>query len=317
MSADRNKDTPSSPQLSLLVDTINPNRVLEEVKIIFQDMFNNGDFTLLSAVFEDVVSLFYGKFPGFKACDTPYHNLRHTTDVFLAMARLIHGAHTRGFTLNAVDANVGLIAALMHDVGYMQKDSESYDSSAKLASVHVDRGIAFMDHILAQKGCSRDNILKCEQAILCTDLEKPLTTILFTSPSGELIGKMLASADLLAQTSDRTYLEKLPLLYREFKEAGTGNFACELDLIKDATLFNDRMNTRLTTQLDSVNCFFQNHFRVRWDTDADLYQEAIKRSMSYLAHILESDAEDYKSHLRRALTRTFHVREISGLKMPG
>ena len=300
------KEKPSSPQLSLLVDTTNPHKVLEEVKIIYLEMFSTGDFTLLSTVFEDIIDLFFGKFQGFKASDTPYHNLRHTTDVFLAMARLIHGAHIEGVALSAMDASMGLVAALMHDVGYIQKDSENYDSSAKLASVHVDRSIDFMARLLTQKGSSQDNILLCEQAILCTDLEKPLTTIPFTSPSGKLIGKMLASADLLAQTSDRTYLEKLPLLYREFKEASTGNYECELDLIKDATIFNKRMNARLTTQLDSVNRFYQTHFRVRWNVDADLYQVAIERAMVYLARILKSDSENYKIHLRRSLTQTFH-----------
>ena len=299
MLCDHNKDKPSSPQLSLLVNTTDPNEVLKEVKIIFQDMFSKGNFTLLSAVFEDVVSLFSGKLEGFKACDTPYHNLRHTTDVFLAMARLLHGAHTQGFALNTIDANLGLVAALMHDTGYIQKDSENYDSSAKLASVHIDRSIAFMAHVLTQKGYSRDRVLQCQQAILCTDLDKPLNTIPFQSPSGKLIGKILASADLLAQTADRTYLEKLPLLYREFKEAGTGNYECELDLIKDATLFNDRMNERLTTQLGSVNRFFQNHFRVRWDIDADLYQEAIDRSLSYLSTCLKADSENYRNYFRR------------------
>ena len=299
MLCDHNKDKPSSPQLSLLVNTTDPNEVLKEVKIIFQDMFSKGDFTLLSAVFEDVVSLFSGKLEGFKACDTPYHNLRHTTDVFLAMARLLHGAHTQGFALNTIDANLGLVAALMHDTGYIQKDSENYDSSAKLASVHIDRSIAFMAHVLTQKGYSQDSVLQCQQAILCTDLDKPLNTIPFQSPSCELLGKMLASVDLLAQTADRTYLEKLPLLYREFKEADTGNYECELDLIKDATIFNNRMNERLTTQLGSVNRFYQNHFRVRWDIDADLYQEAIDRSMIYLTSVLESDAINFKSHIRR------------------
>ena len=90
------KEKPSSPQLSLLVDTTNPHKVLEEVKIIYLEMFSTGDFTLLSTVFEDIIDLFFGKFQGFKASDTPYHNLRHTTDVFLAMARLIHGAHIEG-----------------------------------------------------------------------------------------------------------------------------------------------------------------------------------------------------------------------------
>ena len=306
MRSDQNKDQPSKPQLSLLIDMNDPHKVLKEVEVIFLEMFNTGDFTLVSAVFEDIIALFSGKYQGFKACDTPYHNLKHTTDVFLAMARLVHGAHIEEASLTEMDANMGLIAALMHDVGYIQKDSENYDRSAKLASVHVDRGIAFMIHILTQKGCSQGSILECKQAILCTDLEKPLTTIPFTSPSGELIGKMLASADLLAQTSDRTYLEKLPLLYREFKEAGARNYESELDLIKDASQFNVRMNERLSTQLDSVNRFFQSHFQVRSDIEADLYQVAIERSLAYLASVLKSDADNYKVHLRRALPRTLH-----------
>ncbi len=98
------------------------------------------------------------------------------------MARLIHGAHIEGVALNAIDANLGLVAALMHDIGYIQKDSENYDSSAKLASAHIDRSIEFMVHLLTQKGYSRDSVLQCEQAILCTDLEKPLTTIPFPVP---------------------------------------------------------------------------------------------------------------------------------------
>jgi len=306
MLSDNNKSASASRQLSLLLDMNTPSKVLEEVNTLLLDMFDEHDFDIVSSVFESVASLFYGKLPGFKACDTPYHNLKHTTDVFLAMARLIHGAHADGVALNALDASVGVVAALMHDAGYIQKDSETLDNSAELAPVHVDRGIELMTHILAQKGYSRDSILQCKQAILCTDLETPLNTIPFESQTGELLGKMLASADLLAQTSDRTYIEKLPLLYREFKEAGNGNYECELDLIKDATLFNSRMNERLTTQLNSVNRFFQTHFRARWNIDADLYQEAIDRAMTYLAHILKSDVKNYKPHLRRALSRTFY-----------
>jgi hypothetical protein len=256
---------------------------------------------MVTPVFDTVVALFSGKLPGFKACDTPYHSLKHTTDVFLAMTRLLHGAHAEGVALNARDAGVGVAAALMHDTGYIQKDSETYGSSAKLAPVHVDRSIELMTRILAQSGYSQDSIVKCRQAILCTDLETPFKTIPFASPTGELLGKMLASADLLAQTSERTYLEKLPLLYREFKEAGTEHYGCELDLIKDATQFNRRMNARLTTQLDGVNRFFQTHFRNRWQIDADLYQIAIDRAMTYLAHILKSDADNYKIHFRRAV----------------
>ena len=300
MPSDTHNETPSSWQVSLLLDMNAPMKVLEEVNTLFSNMFDAHDVDRISSVFDNVVALFSGKLPEFKACDTPYHNLKHTTDVFLAMARLLHGAHAQGVSLNALDAGVGVAAALMHDTGYIQKDSETYDNSAELAPVHVDRSIEFMTRILTSKGYSQDSIRTCKQAILCTDLETPLQTIPFASPTGELLGKMLASADLLAQTSERTYLEKLPLLYREFKEAGTENYECELDLIKDATQFNRRMNERLTTQLDCVNRFFQTHFRTRWHINVDLYQLAIDRAMTYLASVLKSDADNYRIHLRRA-----------------
>ena len=58
MVSDNNKDQPSKPQLSLLIDMNTPHRVLEEVKLNFLEMFNNDAFTRLSAVFEDVVALF-------------------------------------------------------------------------------------------------------------------------------------------------------------------------------------------------------------------------------------------------------------------
>ena len=299
MLSDTHNNTPSSRQLSLLLDMNTPSKVLEEVNTLFLDMFDEHDFDLVSSVFESVVALISGKLPGFKACDTPYHNLKHTTDVFLAMARLLHGAHSEGMALNAHDAGIGVVAALMHDTGYIQKDSEHYESSAELAPVHVDRGIEFMTHILTRKGCSPDSVFQCKQAILCTDMATPLNTIPFKSPSSRLLGEMLASADLMAQTSDRNYLEKLPLLYREFKEAGTGNYECELDLIKDATQFNDRMNERLTIQLNNVNRFFQNHFRIRWNIDADFYQKAIDRSMAYLSAVLRTDSNNYRKNLRR------------------
>ena len=48
-------------------------------------------------------------------------------------------------------------------------------------------------------------------------------------PENEILGKMLGTADLLGQMSDRTYLEKLPFLYLEFKHAGIDGVGTELD----------------------------------------------------------------------------------------
>ncbi len=264
-------------------------------------MFDNGDVSSLVAVFDDVVSLFQGRFPGYKACDTPYHNLRHTTDVFLGMARLVHGAQVAGENISEAVVRVGLIAALMHDTGYVRKNSDTLHRGAQLAPIHVRRSVDFMALCLTQNGFLKNQISQTENIILCTEHENASGNMTFSSNNHRLLGNMMASADLLAQTADRTYLEKLPLLYTEFKEAGNGIYKCELDLIKESLIFNDRIHARLVNQLDNVNRFLKNHFQVRWGVDIDLYQLAIKRSMVYIDSTLIPNASHYQSHLRRSI----------------
>ena len=301
MSTSQNHKHDASHQLSLLVDMNSPHSVLEEVKTLFLDIFNKAEFSLLVAAFDNVLSLFNGHYAGYKACDTPYHNLKHTTDVFLAMARLIHGAFNTGKNLSEDDVTMSLLGALMHDTGYVLKDSDSQPSGALLAPNHVPRSVEFMAQCLTQNGYPIGFIEKIEKIILFTDHENSYSKLYFSTRKLRLLGTMLASADLLAQTADRTYLEKLPLLYREFKEVGIGNYDSAFDLIKNAVLFNDQMHLRLVHQLDNVKRYLTNHFKVRWDIDEDLYQEAVDRSMLYLQSALLPDTDKYKSHLRRGL----------------
>lgn len=288
-----------SLQLSLLVDMNSPDRVLEEVKAIFLDMFNKGDMTPVTAVYEDTLSLFQGTFPDYKACDTPYHNLRHTTDVFLGMARLIHGAHLAGVRFSETDASLSLIAALMHDTGYIRKKTDRHSSGAMLAPIHVRHSIEFMTRCLTKHSSPNDHIQQTEHIILCTDHDNDSSNVPFASNNLRLLGNMLASADLLAQTADRTYLEKLPLLYLEFRDLGYRNYNSVFDLLKDAANFNDLMHDRLENQLDNVKRYLKNHFKVRWLIDEDLYQRSIDQSMLYLSAIISQPALDYRTHLRR------------------
>jgi hypothetical protein len=292
-------DKRATHQLSLLVDMNDLNNILTEVEILFSDMFNQGDNTLFSTVFEDIVSLFEGKFTGFKACDTPYHNLKHTTDVFLAMARLIHGAHTQRIALNEVDVNIGLVAALMHDTGYIQKNSESYGSGAVLSTVHVQRSVAFMQALLSDMGSPSEFIKRCDTIIHCTDLDRPFCQHHFKSDTLELIGQMIAASDLLAQTADRNYIEKLPLLYQEFQEAGVKTQKNELDLIKEAIRFNDYMRHRIARDLGGIDRYMSSHFRERWKIDSNMYQDTIDRTMTYLASALNTNETNYHNYFRR------------------
>ena len=299
MLPDPKKEKPSSPRLSLLVDMTDPDKVLDEVNLIFQDMFDKGDFTFLSAVFGDVVALFFGRFPGYKACDTPYHNLKHTTDVFLAMARLVHGAHLQGLALNEMDVTLGLTAALMHDTGYIQKDSETHATGAELATVHVRRGIAFMQHYLSEARSPEMFRGRSEALILCTDLEYPFARLTFSTDVDKTMAQMIAASDLLAQTADRNYLEKLPLLFRESQASKTGSFENELGLIEEAPRFNDFMRHRIANELGGVDRYLRPHFKRRWGIDQNMYQEAIDRSLAYLSAILTTDSGNYHQYFRR------------------
>ena len=286
-------------QLSLLVEMDKPHQVMEEVSVLFSDMFGKGDFSQYSRIFEDVVQLFNGNLPGFKSCDTPYHNLKHTTDVFLATARLLHGAHTRKVRLNKNDVGVGLMAALLHDTGYLQKDSESMGSGAVFLTVHVQRSMDFTQQHLSKAGFSTEFISRCKKMILCTDLEYPISQIVFSTNVDKMVAQIVGTSDLQAQTADRNYLEKLPLLSQEFQEAAIHGHKHELDHMKEAIKFNHLMQQRIVHKLDDMNRYMRPHFKNRWNVDLDLYQEAIDRSMVYLSDILETDSKNYRNKLRR------------------
>jgi len=287
------------PQLSLLVDMDRPVHVLQETQAISLMIHPDTDLKPVKTLFKDIVDLFNGNFPGYQACSTGYHNLKHTTDTTLAMTRLIHGACLAGSKFTGRNMLLGIMAALFHDVGYIKEASDLIGTGAKLTAVHIPRSIQFMTRYLSDRGYARQDVQFIQNAIECTDLNKAVDTIRFNEEQGELTGKMLAAADLLAQTADRNYLEKLPFLFAEFKEAGLTDYKTELDLFKESLRFNQSMTQRLKVDLDGINRFLPNHFEVRWDIPKDMYQDSIDKSIQYLSSILTQDPENYPVFLRR------------------
>jgi len=73
------------------VNVEDPLRVRDAVLARFAARYPGADFTPLACAFDDFKALFEGNYPGYLACDTPYHDIRHTLDMSLAMARLIDG----------------------------------------------------------------------------------------------------------------------------------------------------------------------------------------------------------------------------------
>ncbi|MCF8146286.1 MAG: hypothetical protein K9N21_20455 [Deltaproteobacteria bacterium] len=290
-----------TPQISTLVNMESPQDVLDEAKHILLMLFPQFDIGPLDGVFHDVLSLFEGGYPGYCACDTQYHDLKHTTDTFLAMARIIHGAGVSGHPFSEWSVALGLISALFHDAGYLLTFDEE-GPGARYTMSHIRRSIAFMDTYFAPRGFSREDFEFCGNILNCTGLDVKIHEIRFTSHENEMLGKMLGTADLLGQMADRTYLEKLPFLYDEFKIAGIAGLGSELDFYRNTPGFYAMTIDRFQHELGGVNQYMRHHFRARWGIDDDLYLSAIEESITFLKQILEQHPDTPRKHLRRAGT---------------
>jgi hypothetical protein len=286
-------------QLSRLIDMEDPRAVLDEVETIVSMLFSRFDFTTLDLVFTDIVRLFNGEYSGYGPCRTQYHDLKHTTDTFLAMARLIHGVMLSGEQLTSEQVTLGLVCALIHDTGYIQKTDEQQGEMTLKSLTDVRRSIAFMDQYKSDHGLSPEVFRHSSVILTCTDLSAKIAEIHFPSPEIALLGKLIGTADLLGQMADRTYLEKLLFLFDEFRNGGVMGYKSELDLLRKTRDFYRMSRQRLAKDLGGVNEHMRSHFKQRWKLDRDLYVEALERHMAYLIHILKNHEKDYRRYLRR------------------
>jgi uncharacterized protein YutE (UPF0331/DUF86 family) len=286
-------------RLSDLVNIDSPKLVLDEIQVILDLISPDFNAAPVTRVFKSAVELYTGNYPGYRACNTLYHDLRHTTDTVLAMARLIHGAVEDGEAFTDRQVVLGLIAALFHDAGYIQQDHDREGTGAKYTASHVQRSMDFLQRHGAELELSDEEIAVSRAMVLCTDLTVDISTIAFPSARIEMLGKMLAAADILAQMADRTYLEKLLFLYYEFREAGVGGYESETDLLRKTVGFHDFIAQRLATMLDGTDRFMISHFAGRWDIHTNLYHEAMENHRKYLKQILDEQDTDPPSQLKR------------------
>jgi hypothetical protein len=244
------------------IDTRDPQETNREVKKIFRNMFNSTPFDKVEYALEDIVNLFHGKYPGYKKCDTVYHDLEHTLQAYLAMARLLDGLINENPTgISEEFVVLGLIAALGHDTGFVRKTEDSVGSGAKYTLVHVDRSEEFMGKYLLKQKFNLLQIQSVKNIIGCTGLWADLLKIPFTSEMERETGYILGTADYLGQMSDPDYIVKLPKLYNEYKEGGFLEYASAQDLIsKTPSFFEKFVMKRLKEDYHSVYRFAANHF---------------------------------------------------------
>ncbi len=260
-----------------LTDTGSTAETLAEIKHILHLIDPSLDPSPIEKIFEDIIQLFAGKFPGYRAANTKYHNLEHTCSTALAAARLIHGLHVRHEVFSPRLVQLSLIGAIFHDTGLIQTEEEVAGTGAQYTIGHEDRSIAVMEKYLSEHGYSREDIRDCGHMIKCTELTFPMADIPFASEEVKTMARIVGTADLLAQMADKNYQEKLPLLFLEFQEAGIKGFETPLELFKETEgFYRSIARKRMKNELNGVSSAALYHFRDRWNIDRNLYEDSIK-----------------------------------------
>jgi hypothetical protein len=295
-------------QLTDLVNMDNHDEILKEVKIILKSMNPQFDFSHIDKGFAFTHTLFNGRYPGYRECNTAYHDLFHTNEIMLAMTRLIHGAVIEGLHFSEKHMNLGVICALMHDTGYIQTVDDTEGTGAKYTMSHIQRSIDFMNRIYAQDPYFCDQSKNFSDILFCTGLNTKVSEINFSSPQTRLLGQMLGTADLVGQMADRHYLEKLLHLYPEFVEGKVPGFDSEYDLLKKTAGFYEITKKRFANELGGVSRYSISHFRVRWGKGEDLYGEQIERNIAYLGWVINSYPDNYRKFFRRKEGASVNVR---------
>ena len=286
-------------QLSDILGAGMPKDILSEARRFYKADYPEADAKLVDKVFLLVKRLYDGRLPGYLACAVQYHDYAHCVSVFGAVSRLVDGCHLAGIGLDARLALETLVAALIHDTGYIREEGDENGSGAQYTKVHVARSSDFARREAGKLGLDQDSAERVARMILGTDIAIPWSQFSFQSEAERRGAEILAAADLLGQMADRAYLEKLLFLYYEFREAGIDGYDSAFDILRKTAGFYESTKARLDGQLGAVSCRSREHFAARYGVDRDLYREAIERQMAYLAAILADDSTNLRKKLKR------------------
>lgn len=291
------------------VNTTEPLGVSEEVCRIYRDLYQQDAPGNLPQAFADLGRLYRGELPGYRECDTDYHDIQHVLDVTLGMARLMDGCvrATDARTITERLFRFGIITALYHDCGYIRhrKDTK-HANGAEYTATHVSRGARFLEEYFPKIGMA-DLAQAAARTIHFTGYEMPVDKIR-VGPEFRLIGSLLGSADILAQMADRCYLEKCyDRLYPEFVRGGIARkrhrdgseeviFASAADLIFKTPRFYQGATKRLKQDLGGCYNYIEQHFGGQ-----NIYFDELEKNINHARSIaVEGDI----SLLRRRPPRT-------------
>lgn len=193
----------------------------ELVVRLHQEVFPGEPYDYIIRRFDAVADMFDGRYEGFLPMDTAYHDIEHTLQATLCLARLLVNRQHAGDAppIDENDFNMALIAILLHDMGYLKENGDEEGTGAKYTHVHETRSCRHARAYLSARDWPEESIEAVEKLISCTGPRANISGIRFTSRKEKLLGQAVCTADFVGQLSDPGYVQKLPALYNEFRES--------------------------------------------------------------------------------------------------
>jgi hypothetical protein len=318
------------------IRTTDPGAVATEVGRIYKGMFGCGRSAELKRAFHDADLLYRGEHPDYCACDTEYHDIQHVLDVTLAMARLMDGyqkslANGHGRLTKPLFI-VGAISALFHDFGYLRRRNDhKHHYGAEYTLVHVTRGATYLRRYIHRLGLGKEMAELAAILVHFTGYERPAETIRLSGERERRLGQMLGTADIIAQMSDRCYLEKCrDRLYPEFvlgRLAGEARgiahsipqFSSGEELVNRTPSFYAGAKKRLSLQLARSY-----DYATRYFNGSNLYLDEMEKNVRHAERVsqVRPVPEEIRALLRRQPPRTLapdaipYPSSLVGLRRP-
>ncbi|MFM1942785.1 MAG: hypothetical protein RI897_1767 [Verrucomicrobiota bacterium] len=230
------------------VDTADVAAVEQEVKVAYKAMFPAAAEVLVVEYFRWATDAFEGRYGDYLPVDARYHDFEHTLQGTLCMVRILRGRHEAGVrpVLTQRIFELGLLAILLHDTGYLKRRGDESGTGAKYTLTHVARSVQFAELLLGERGLAITEIRAVQNMIRCTGVHVDLDRIPFQSEVERVVGYALGTGDLLGQMSAGDYIDKLGILFEEFEESakfyegkmtGTLDFRSEEELKQNTPVF--------------------------------------------------------------------------------
>lgn len=275
-----------------------PGATATHLKTVFSALGWGSSHMLIERVLADVTAAFWGHRPGYLAIDMRYHDLGHTLQAAVCTADLIAGQQRTGelpeFGQRA--AELTLVAALLHDSGFLKLIGDPEGTGAKYTLVHERRSCDFARSYLPQLGIHPDELEDVCAAIRCTGPRNRIGTQRFPHAVARRMACLLVTADYISQMCAPDYADKLEYLFAEFTEA-----------FDHEGVPPDRRPYRTATELKAKTPdFWEKFVRPMLDTETD----AVHRYLSFTGQTnpylqaIEDNIAEVRRRAREGLVTT-------------